>query len=96
MPTWQAQVSGAGSDDLQALSDLFGPRALGVDDWSGIRLMCSDCSHGHRQDGHDHAPAASGATRLGLAGRESLLGEVMEMWMDSRPGIDVNSLELLW
>ena len=70
IPTWQAQVSGADSGDLQALSDLFGPRGLGVDDWSGIRLMCSDCSHGHAQDGHDHAPAASGATRLDLPARK--------------------------
>ena len=96
LPTWQAQVSGAGSDDLQALSDLFGPRGLGVDDWSGIRFMCSACSHGAPRDGHNHAPATSEAARLGLAGHESLLGEVMEAWLDSRPGIEVHNLELLW
>lgn len=96
LPTWQAQVIGAASEDLQALSDLFEQRGLGLDDWSGIRLMCSECSHGSAPDGHDHVPGASDARRLGLAGHETEIGELMEIWLDARPGIDLHNLTLLW
>lgn len=95
LPTWQAQISGASSDDMQALSDLLGRRGLGVDDWSGIRLMCSECSHGTPRDGHDHAPATSDAKRIGLAGHESDLDELLQTWLKSRPGADVHNLDLL-
>jgi hypothetical protein len=96
LPTWQAQVVGATVDDVDALSDVLGQRGLGVDDWSGIRVMCSKCSHGAPQDGHDHMPAPSDVKRLGLAGHESDLSEVIEPWLASRPGIEVHSLDLLW
>lgn len=96
LSTWQAQVAGASSDDLQALSDLCEQRPLGIDDWSGIRLMCSECSHGSPEDGHSHVPAASEVRRLGLAGNESDVGQLIEAWLDGRPGIDVVNLELLW
>jgi hypothetical protein len=97
LPTWQAQVAGATGDDVQALSDLLGQRGLGLDDWSGIRLMCSKCSHGAPQDGHDHIPTTSDdAQRLGLAGHESDLGQVIETWLAGRHGIAVHNLDLLW
>lgn len=96
LPTWQAEVTGATADDVQALSDLLEQRGLGLDDWSGIRLMCSECSHGATGDGHDHLPASSDARRLGLAGHEADLGELIEAWLAGRPGIDMHSLDLLW
>lgn len=96
LATWQAQVAGASDDDMQALSDLCEQRPLGVDDWSGIRLMCSECSHGSPEDGHSHVPPASEVKRLGLAGHESDVGQLIESWLDGRPGIDVLNLELLW
>ncbi|SDK95156.1 hypothetical protein SAMN04487913_104212 [Arthrobacter sp. ok362] len=96
VPTWQAQVIGASADDIQALSDLLEQRGLGLDEWSGIRLMCSKCSYGEPENGHNHIPATSDAKRLGLAGHESDLGEAMETWLASRHGIDVHSLDLLW
>lgn len=39
IPTWQAQITGADQEDLQALADTLGPRGLGIDEWSGIRMM---------------------------------------------------------
>ncbi|MDR7161898.1 hypothetical protein J2X42_004634 [Arthrobacter sp. BE255] len=96
LPTWQAQVVGAGADDLQALTDLLEQRGLGLDDWSGIRVMCSKCSHGAPQEGHDHIPATVDAQRLGLAGHESDLDEALATWLAGRPEIDVQNLELLW
>ncbi|ALV43567.1 hypothetical protein AU252_22295 [Pseudarthrobacter sulfonivorans] len=97
LPTWQAQVVGATGNDFQALSDLLEQRGLGLDGWSGIRLMCSDCSHGAQQNGHDHIPAASDdVKRLGLAGHESDLDEVIETWLSGRHGIQVLNLDLLW
>lgn len=95
VPTWQAQVSGATPADLQELSELLGHRGLGMDDWSGIRVMCSACSHGSPDNGHDHPPAQAEGTLLGLAGRDPELTEVVEAWADARPGVDVH-LSLLW
>ncbi|MGO4249459.1 tetratricopeptide repeat protein [Paenarthrobacter sp. RAF54_2] len=96
IPTWQAQITGAGQEDLQALADTLGPRGLGVDEWSGMRMMCSDCSHGSPRDGHDHEAPASDALLLGLAGDESDLGELVEVWQQSRPAVGIVSLDLLW
>jgi tetratricopeptide (TPR) repeat protein len=96
LPTWQAQIIGATSEDFQALSDLLGQRGFALDDWSGIRLMCSECSHGSAQDEHDHAPAASDARRVGLAGHETGIGEPVEIWLSTRPGIEICNLDLLW
>lgn len=96
LPTWQAQILGATDDDVQALSDLLEQRGLGLDDWSGIRLMCSKCSHGSPEDGHDHIQPTVDAQRLGLAGHESDLDEVIETWLADRREIDVQKLDLLW
>lgn len=96
LPTWQAQIIGAASEDFQALSDLLGQRGFALDDWSGIRLMCSECSHGSPQDEHDHAPAASDAWRVGLAGHETGIAELVEIWLSTRPEIEICNLDLLW
>ncbi|QOT19419.1 M48 family metallopeptidase [Paenarthrobacter sp. YJN-5] len=96
IPTWQAQITGAGKVDLQVLADTLARQGIGLDEWSGIRMMCSDCSHGSPREGHDHAAPASDASVLGLAGFESDLDQVMDEWRRSRPAVDVVSLELLW
>jgi hypothetical protein len=95
MPTWQAAVSGASQDDLQELSELLEIRGLGMDDWSGIRAMCPECSHGSPDTSHDHPPAQSEGTLLGLAGREPELTEVVAGWAAARPAVAVD-LALLW
>ncbi|BCW11505.1 hypothetical protein NtRootA4_25690 [Arthrobacter sp. NtRootA4] len=96
IPTWQAQIIGADQGDLQVLADSLGRRGLGMDEWSGMRMMCSDCSHGSPREGHDHAAPASDALVMGVAGHESDLDQLMEEWRRSRPAVDVVSLELLW
>lgn len=96
LQTWQAQVLGAGPDDLTALVDLAGPKDLGVDDWSGIRLMCSDCSHGMPDDAHDHEPASNDAVRLGLAGSEADLRACLDSWLADRPHVTLAELTFLW
>jgi hypothetical protein len=95
VPTWQALATGATPDDIQDLSDLLERRELGLDDWSGMRLMCSQCSHGTPDEGHHHAPAPSDVTRLGLAGHERELSESIDEWMGSRPAVELE-LTLLW
>ncbi|ELT43968.1 hypothetical protein [Arthrobacter nitrophenolicus] len=95
LPTWQAQVTGATPDDLQELSDLLERHGMGADDWSGMRLLCSECSHGTPDDGHHHVPASSDATQLGLAGAESQLRPVLDTWLEARPAADLE-LTLLW
>lgn len=97
LPTWQAQIVGAIDEDIQALSELLGQRGLGLDDWSGIRLMCSKCSHGAPDDGHEHIPSSSeDVIRLGLAGHEADLGGAVDGWLAGRHGIEVLALDLLW
>ncbi|ONI68618.1 hypothetical protein BWI15_37180 [Kribbella sp. ALI-6-A] len=94
LPTWQAQVLNANPSDLDALADLAASRGLGVDDWSSIRLMCADCSHG--SPGHDHPPAATEATVLGLAGAERDLRDCLDMWASTRPQLTLAELTFLW
>jgi len=59
--------------------------------------MCSKCSHGAPEDGHEHISTMSeDAIRLGLAGHEAALGEVIDGWLADRHGVDVLALDLLW
>jgi hypothetical protein len=95
-PTWQAHVEGATSDDIASLGDIAGPKGLGADNWSGMNVLCSECSHGSPDAGHRHEPAPEGSTILGLAGVEVELSDCLEEWTTSRPGIRIASLELLW
>ncbi|WP_139386190.1 tetratricopeptide repeat protein [Arthrobacter sp. P2b] len=95
LPTWEARVAGATTDDLQELSDQLEQRGLGLDDWSGMRLMCSECLHGTPEEGHHHDPAPSDIARLGLAGHEHELTGILKAWTGSRPAVDLD-LTLLW
>lgn len=97
MPTWQAVVVGADASDVAALEDEFGPRGLGVDDWSGIRLMCRTCSHGSPDDStHRHDSPDPASRTLGLAGAESELRTALDAWTANRPQIEVAELTFLW
>ncbi|GAB2642174.1 tetratricopeptide repeat protein [Kribbella swartbergensis] len=96
LPTWQAQLLGAGPSDLAALADIIGPRGLGLDDWSGIRLMCSECSHGSPGPAHDHAPAPTDTTVVGLAGSEDDLRAGFDEWLADRPQVTLAELAFLW
>ena len=96
MPTWQAQVSGATAADVDAFGDIVGQRGLGVDNWSGMNLLCSSCSHGSPDPSHSHQPAPEGTTTLGLAGPESDLSQCFDVWTESRPELSVTNVELLW
>lgn len=96
LPTWQAEVIGAAPEDMEALADILGKDGLGVDEWSGIRLMCSECSHGSPGNGHSHAPAAPDSMRLGLAGGEVELSNALERWLEPRSGIELHNFTLLW
>lgn len=95
-PTWQAIVTGTGPDDLGALADLVGERGLGVDDWSRIRPLCADCSHGSPDDGHHHDAPEPQEQLLGLAGDESDLRTCFEEWTAAREGVALRELTFLW
>lgn len=97
LPTCQARVEGASSQDLAALGDLVGQSGLGADNWSGISVMCSACSHGSPDPQHVHPPAKPGALTLGLAGAESDLAQCLDVWaQDSSSELRVLDLVLLW
>jgi PAS domain-containing protein len=95
-PTWQAQVAGASPEDVEAVGDFFGERGLGADNWSGINIMCSDCSHGSPSDDHHHEKPSDGTVILGLAGHEDDVAQCLESWQAARPEVSVLALELLW
>ncbi|WP_258803452.1 tetratricopeptide repeat protein [Pseudarthrobacter sp. NS4] len=90
LPTWEARITGAAPDDIRELSSHLEQRGLGLDDWSGIRVMCSQCSHGTPDHAHHHEPAPSDVARLGLAGHEGELNRILEAWMGSRPAVDLD------
>jgi hypothetical protein len=95
-PLVGGQLVGATPDDLAALADIVGPRGLGLDDWSGIRLMCSECSHGSPGPAHDHAAAPTDATVVGLAGSEAELRACFDESLADRPHITLAELAFLW
>jgi len=96
MPTWQAQVAGASEADIDAAADLFGERGLGADNWSGLNLLCADCSHGSPGPDHHHPRPPAETTTLGLAGHEDDIAECLERWRADRPSVDVLAVDLLW
>ena len=96
LPTWQAVVTGTAPQDLQALADEMGRRGLGVDDWSRIRPLCADCSHGSPDDDHHHDEPSPEEQRLGLAGPEEGLRACLEAWQRERRGVGIAELTLLW
>jgi hypothetical protein len=95
LATWQVHVSGASRADLDDLGDLMGSRGLGVDEWSGMRMMCSACSHGSPDADHVHEPPDSDVARLGLAGAEGELRDCLDVWRSERPEAEILDLELL-
>ncbi|KAA1426972.1 tetratricopeptide repeat protein [Nocardioides antri] len=97
LPTWQLQVEGATDEDLASLADLAGPRGLGLDDWSGIKVMCSTCSHGSADPDHVHPPAKPGSRTLGLAGDEPALAQVLDQWVQASPSRPrLLEFDLIW
>lgn len=63
IPTWQALVEDATAQDVAHLGDIAGDiagaRGLGADNWSGINLRCTDCSHGDPDPRHLHTPSTT-------------------------------------
>jgi len=96
IPTWQAVVDGTTAGDIGNLGDIAGPRGLGADNWSGIKVMCADCSHGDPDTRHQHPPAHDGQTLIGLAGAEPQLRDCLAEWQHSRPRIQLVDLQPLW
>ncbi|HJQ07836.1 MAG TPA: hypothetical protein VJ872_20450 [Nocardioides sp.] len=96
IPTWQAIMTGMRDGDGRRLADALGPLGLGVDEWSGIRIYCSECSHGRDGVEHDHAPIADDRVRVGLAGVEAELQPALDAWLANHPHVVIEELTLLW
>ena len=94
--TWQVLVESASPGDTAVLGDLADHHDLGADDWSAMRMLCSDCSHGPSDPDHQHPPVSSGTLRLGLGGPEAAVAQFLEEWSSSRPHLDIQEIELLW
>lgn len=96
MPTWQAQVSAPSLAEVETVGDFFGERGLGADNWSGMNILCSDCSHGSPSADHHNEKPSDGTMILGLAGHEDDLARALEVWTAARPGVSVLALDLIW
>lgn len=96
LPTWQASVVGADDGDVHVLSDLLGSRGLGVDEWSGIRVLCAQCSLGSPDAGHSHGPNREDATRLGFTGEATALRSALDEWLDAHQHVALLDFERLW
>jgi hypothetical protein len=94
-PTWRAVVTGASPKAVDALAALAGTRGLGVDTWSGIDMLCAECSYGMPGAGHHHEHPAGDEVLLGLAGNEATLRSCLAEWCTTRPAIQVD-LRLVW
>lgn len=96
LPTWQAEVNGLTEADVETVGDAFGSRGLGADNWSGMNVLCSTCSHGSPDESHDHGKPAEGTVLLGLAGPEDDITKCLDEWRTDRPHVEVLRVELLW
>lgn len=96
VPTWQGEFVGVRPHDGVALSELADSLGLGVDEWSGIRLLCSECSHGSPEDAHHHETSSAETTIFGLAGSEAELLDCLDRWRADRLHLDVVRLDRLW
>lgn len=96
LSTWQARLLGdVGAEDLDVLADLLGSRGFGVDNWSGIRLFCAECSQGSPGAGHVHEPVDAVETVLGLAGDEDGLRAGITEWLADHQHVALVELTLL-
>ncbi|WP_229051454.1 hypothetical protein [Aeromicrobium sp. Leaf350] len=94
--TWQVAVENAGQADWDAVGEIAYRHEVGADDWSSMRMLCSDCSHGPSDPAHHHPPAVSDTLRLGLAGSDHALAQFLEEWASGRPHLTIGEAELLW
>lgn len=95
-PTSQA-VLVADDDGLEALAGAGFERGLGVDDWSRMRVLCSACSRGRPDPGHDHPqPGDDGTRRVGLGGAVDEARALLDDWAAAEDGREVISFEVLW
>ncbi|WP_298132674.1 hypothetical protein [Micropruina sp.] len=95
LPTWQAIVTDATNRDISTLADLAVSHSLGVDNWSGVRVMCADCSRGDSPAGHGHPSASSNQSVLGFAGSETALSACLDEWLKARKIVQVE-IKKLW
>jgi hypothetical protein len=96
LPTWQGVATGTTPADLEVLADLVGARGLGVDDWSRIRPLCADCSHGSPDADHHHEVPDPAQQRLGMAGPEDELRACLDEWRVACPSVGLVELTFLW
>lgn len=52
--TWRLEVIARSEEVLDAWAELCFEQGIALDDWTGMRYMCRQCSEGHPHDEHDH------------------------------------------
>ncbi|HEU4851851.1 MAG TPA: tetratricopeptide repeat protein [Telluria sp.] len=52
--TWRLDVVAQSEQALDAMAELCSGHGIELDDWTGMRYLCRQCSEGHPHDEHDH------------------------------------------
>jgi len=83
-----------GASEVPVFDQLERPHDSWLPPWQAqVEGACSNCSP---DPGHTHAPAREGISTLGLAGTESEVSQCLDEWTASRPGVQVETVDLLW
>ena len=89
-------VLAADDEALDGLAEEAFARGLGVDDWSRMRILCSACSRGLPDPGHQHPPeGGDDSRRVGLGGSVDAVRALLDDWA-AEDGREVISFEVVW
>lgn len=95
--TFQVKMSVPGEDAQEQLVALCEAHQLGVEDWSTIRFICSQCSSGNPGPHKcDAKPLEDGSRRFGFATRnQQELVAVLQEWSSVTGGLVLDEPELM-
>jgi tetratricopeptide (TPR) repeat protein len=88
-PTFEAGVTVPADEDILDVLGRVTDAGFGAEDWSTIRLLCTQCSessvHGH-ENAADPAPIRLAVRRFAFAGPKDDLEKVLDGWVAAGPG----------
>jgi hypothetical protein len=94
--TFEVDVTLPSEDETDRLIDLCVQCELGIEDWSTVRAVCSECSRGNLGEHECVVQRPSDLRRFAFAAKkESDLTEMLAKWKASTPGADFVNLELV-
>jgi hypothetical protein len=88
--TYQVEAQVSGEPALQALIDLSHDRQIGIEDWSTVRRICDQCSHGnpgpYRAKAAESQPSSLQELAFAAKSQDELL-DMLGGWTLPQPGL---------